>query len=266
MANKPLIRRPTALKDVPLGKTMVLEIAQRRRDPAWVEHLLSEFDLDQIGFPIVSQRDGKFWIIDGQHRIEALKRFLGDGWERQIIQCKTYSGLSAQQEAELFLRYNDVRQVRTFDKFMVGVTAERHDEVAIKRIVEAQGLHISASKNQSGGISAVGVLKRLHSRSDEATLAKTLRIVRDAYGDTGLEAVVIDGIGHLCKRYNGALDEQVAKNKLGAARGGVKGLVNRAAELKLRTGNSMPICVAAAAVDIINSGRGGAKLASWWSE
>lgn len=256
----------SVMKDVPLGKMSVLPIAQREYREARVNRLVSRFDLDRIGFLIVSDRGSAFHIIDGQHRWRALGAFLGDGWETQKVQCKVYSGLTDADEAELFLAYNDTLTVTVSDKFRAAVTAGRELETAVVRVVKNQGLKISKSRT-NGGITAVGILCKVLERSDELVLARSLRIIRDAYGEPGLESHVIDGMAHLCQRYNGSLDEEYAKEKLGGARGGVKGLLNRASEIRLRTGNSLPVCVAASAVDIINSGRGGGKkLPSWWAE
>ena len=257
-------QRRTVIKDVPLAKMVVSDLNQRARNEARVDHLLNDFDVDQIGYPIVSERGGYFYIVDGQHRIEALKRWLGAGWETQKIACAVYCELSESEEAEMFLRHNDVLQVRAFDKFNVAVSAGRPSEVAIRRAVEAQGLTIGQGKTP-GAISSVSTLMRVYQRSDAATLGRTLRLIRDAFGDAGFEAGVIDGIGHLCKRYNGQLDDEAAKQKLGSVRGGVKGLLNRAEEIRLRTGGTRGRSIAAAAVDIINSGRGGNKLPSWWA-
>ncbi len=49
-----------------------------------------------------------------------------------------------------------------------------------------------------------------------------------------------------------------------ASKFGVSGLTNKAETLRKQTGNPRGHCIAAAAVEIINSGRGGKKLASWW--
>lgn len=103
-------------------------------------------------------------------------------------------------------------------------------------------------------------------RSGGSVLARSLGIIRDAYGDPGLEAAVIDGIGLLCARYNGELDVPLAVKKLGNAFGGVNGLLGKAENLRQKTGNAKGHCVAAAAVEIINSGRGGSKLPGWWRE
>jgi len=52
--------------------------------------------------------------------------------------------------------------------------------------------------------------------------------------------------------------------KLSKANGGVNGLLNKAEVLRRSTGNQKGQCVAAAAVEVINKGRGGKKLPSWW--
>lgn len=262
---KNTVPKKTVLKDVPLAKMRVSDLSQRSLNESRVDHLLHDFDLDQLGYPIVSERDGFFYIIDGQHRIAGLKEWLGKGWESQSLTCAVYHGLTEAEEAEMFLRHNDVLQVKVFDKFKASVNAGRDAEVTVKRTVEAQGLTI-AQGHTPGAIGAVGTLMRVYRESDAETLARALRLIRDSFGDTGFEAVVISGMGSLCKRYNGQLDEETAKRKLSHMHGGVKGLLNRAEEIRLRTGGTRGHSVAAAAVDVINSGKGGKKLPSWWAE
>lgn len=263
MAKAQKIEAPGTIKRVPLGKMHSSPRTQREIKWHRVDHLVASMDLDQIGLPVLSERGGEFYIIDGQHRVEALKKWLGDGWEKQQIECRVYTGLSEAQEAEKFDRLNDVLAVSAFDKFRVRVVAGRTVETSIQSLVESEGLCIS-KEGVPGAIRAVGTLRRIYNRSDGATLSKALRIIRDAYGDAGFEARVIDGIGHLCQRYNGVLEEKAAIDRLSKAHGGVKGLLGKAEVLHKQTGNAKAHCVAAAAVDIINSRRGGKKLPSWW--
>jgi hypothetical protein len=110
----------------------------------------------------------------------------------------------------------------------------------------------------------VATLRRVYARGGAAVLSKALRIIRDAYGEAGLDGPVIDGIGLLCQRYDGQLAEQRAVDRLAAAHGGVSGLRSRAGQLRQTTGTAMAQCVAAAAVEVINRGPGGTKLPSWW--
>lgn len=256
------VEREARLRWVPISKMKVSPVAQRQLNQARVDRLAAEFDLEQLGTPTVSERDGSFYLIDGQHRIEMLRQI---GWDDQQVQCWTYTGLTEEDEADKFDRLNDVLAVHAFDKFRVRVTAGREEETDIDRIVRANGMCVSR-ESVPGAIGAVGTLRRIYARSDGKTLGRALRIIREAYGDPGLEAAVLDGIGLLCQRYNGDLDDAAAVDKLSKAHGGVNSLLGKAEVLRQRTGNYKSHCVAAAAVDIINSGKGGKKLPSWWKQ
>lgn len=253
-------QRAARLRWVPIAQMKVNPLAQREINPARVDRLANEFDLEQMGFPTVSMRGGSFFIIDGQHRIEAL-RLIGFGDES--IQCQTYEGLTENEEAEMFLKLNDYLAIPVIPKYRAALTAGRPIESDIDRIVRSLGLVVSKDK-LPGGVQAVGTLRRVYTRSGPAVLSRTLRLIRDAYGDSGMEAAVIDGMGLLCQRYNGELDESVALDKLTKAHGGVNGLLGKAETLRRSTGNFKNHCVAAAAVEIINAGKGGKKLPSWW--
>lgn len=253
------VERAARLKWIPLDAMKINPLAQRELNQARVDHLAASFDLEQIGVPTVSNRDGSYWIIDGQHRMEALRSC---GFADELVQCWVYEGLTSEQEAELFLKLNDTLAVAAIPKYRSAVHAGRPVESDIDRIVRSVGLVVSKDKIP-GAIGAVGTLRRVYARGP-GVLARSLRIIRDAYGDGGLEAPVIDGIGHLCARYNGELNEHDAIEKLSKAHGGVNGLLNKAEVLRRSTGNAKGQCVAAAAVDTINSGRGGKKLPSWW--
>lgn len=254
------VERVARLRWVSIDKMRVSAMAQRELNQARVDHLAAHFDPEQIGHPVVSERDGNYWIIDGQHRIEALKQI---GWGDQSVQCEVYDGLTDTDEAELFLVRNDTLTVHALDKFKVGVNADRAVETDINRIVLSNNLVVSRDKIP-GAIAAVGTLQRVYKRGGGPILSRTLRIVRDAYGDPGMEAAVIDGLGHLCQRYNGDLNDSEAVAKLTKAHGGVNGLLGKAENIRRKTGNPKALCVAAAAVEIINSGKGGKKLPSWW--
>lgn len=246
-----------------LGNMAIPPHAQREMKPAKVDAILADFDLDVFGVITVSERRGIFYIIDGQHRVEAIKRWEGDGWEDLRVECRVYRGLTEAEEANKFDRLNDSMPVSVFDKFRIRVNAGRDEETKIQKIVEREGLKISKGV-VPGGISAVGTLRRVYMRANEKALSKTLRIIRDGFGDAGFEAAVIDGLGHMCQRYDGLIDEKSAATALGNMRGGVKGLLNKASIIHEKVGGLRAHCVAAAAVEVINAGKGGKKLQSWW--
>ena len=253
------MERDARLRWVPISQMKVNPLAQRDLTEARVDELLASFALEELGTPTLNLRSGTYWIIDGQHRIEALRR-LGFGGEK--VQCWVYEDLSSEQEAEKFLKLNNVLVVQSIPKFRAAVHAGRPVESDIDRIVRSAGLVVTRDKSP-GAIGAVGTLHRVYARGPEV-LARTLRIVKEAYGDAGLEAFVIDGVGHVCARYNGDLNDDDVIARLQKASGGVGGLLNKANVLKFSTGNQKGQCVAAALVDTINVGRGGKKLPSWW--
>lgn len=254
------VERAAHLQWVLIPKMSVTAVQHERYKQSHVDHIVANFDLEQLGTPTVNLRDDVFWIIDGQHRIAALK---GIGYGDQHVQCWTYSGLTEEEEYERFLKLNDTLTVTPMTKFRAGIGAGRLVECDIDRIVRAQDLVVSRDKIQ-GGISAVGTLMKIYARGGPVVLRKTLCLIRDTYGDSGLQAPVLDGIGLFVQRYEGEVDTKRAVDKWTAANGGVSGLTNRAEMLRKQTGNQKGQCVAAAAVEIYNQGRGGKKLTPWW--
>lgn len=254
------VERSARLKWVPIPQMKVSPVAQRDLNQARVDRLAAAFDIEQLGTPTVNERDGGYYILDGQHRIEALRQI---GWGDQQVQCWVYVDLTDEEMADRFDRLNDVLAVHAFDRFRIRVNAGREVECDIDRIVRASGLIVSRD-SLPGAISAVGTLSRVYNRAGGMVLGRTLRIIRDAFGDPGLEAPVIDGIGLLVQRYAEELDDAFAVDRLKKVNGGANGLLGKAEILRRSTGNAKGHCVAAAAVELINGTRGGKRLPSWW--
>jgi uncharacterized protein DUF6551 len=254
--------REARLQWVPLALMVVSPVAQREITPSRVDKMVANFDLEKLGTPTVNRRDAKWWIVDGQHRVEALRAI---GWADQQIQCWTYDGLTEEEEAEAYLSLNDVLPQKAYDKFRISITAGREAECDIDRIVRSQDLVVSRDKID-GSVSCVGTLLKIYHRDGAKVLRRALRIAYDAFGNTGLEVAVLDGMGLLCGRYNGDLEDQVATAKLGKIQRGADGLMQKAELIRRSTGIQRSQAVAAAAVEIINAGRGGKKLPSWFRE
>ena len=256
----PKIERSARLKWVPIDKIKVNPLAQRDVNQSRVDHLVANLDLDQLGNPVVSQRDGAFWVLDGQHRIEAMRAF---GFDTEPVQCWVHEGLDSEQEAEVFLKLNDVLPVSAFDRFTKAVHAGRTAESDIDRIVKSVGCLVTRDKVDNG-IGAVAALRYVYSLGP-GTLARTLATIRDAYGTGGFDNSIIRGIGLVCSRYDAAsLDAALAVQKLQKAARGADGLLQKAEIVRRTTGVSKSVAVAAAAVETINGSGKGRKIPSWW--
>ena len=260
--------RQAKLKWVPVAKMQVSPVAQRDFRQARIDELAANFDPEQMGAPTVNIRtDGGVWIIDGQHRIEGYKGWMGDGkWEDQSIQCFVYEGLNEEEEADIFLKLNDTLQVTSFDRFRIAVTAGRPVETEIDRIVRANHLRISRNRTgiEVGSTRAVTTLMRIYKRSGPQGLAKTLRIAWNAYGQDGLESMVLDGLGLVVGRHADINEDEFARklqHKLS-----ITPLLSGAERYYTTQRASKANCVAASAVDIYNrkTPRRSEKLPLWW--
>lgn len=96
---------------VPLYKMMVLDSSeiiaprehyQREIKNQRVKRIVKDFDERIANEPKVSYRDGKYYVFDGQHTIDACK--VMNGGEDLPILCKVYMGMDEKEEALLFAK------------------------------------------------------------------------------------------------------------------------------------------------------------------
>ncbi len=255
------LNRKARLEWVPLGQMKINLQAQGDRKQHRVDFLVNHMIEEELGAFTVSLRNETYFVVDGQHRREALMERIGDGWEDFEVQCWTYFDLTEAEEAEKYLLLADHPSKRLDEKFAVALTAGRPDELDINRIVQANGQNISRDRNR--GITSIGKLQKVYGL-DPATLGMDVRIVDQAWGTAGFDADIILGIGHFCHRYNGRIDEPRAIKKFGNVRQGHRGLLEKARLIREQLGKPLYQCVAAAATDVYNKGPGG-KLPGWWA-
>lgn len=253
-------QRQSHLRWVRLGDLRPHPQAQREFRPHRAEKLAATFSLEAMGFIVVSQHSDVFWVIDGQHRVYAL-RLIGFA-DDDVLQCEVYENLSLEEEAELFLTRNDSLTVAALDRFRTAVTAGRRAETEVDACVRAQGLVIG----RRGSITAVSALMDAYKRTGVIGLGKTLRIIRDAYGETGFEGAVIQGTALTIQRYNGRIDEDQMIKALANAAGGLNGLLTQAAKTREALGQSRAQCIAATEVALYNRGNQTKRVPGWWKD
>lgn len=260
------IKRQAHIRTVKLGEIRVSPSAQRDLNQARVAKILDAIDMERIGTLTVSYRDSFYWLIDGQHRYNALKDYFGEGFEEWEVEAWCYYDLTEEQEAEKFLQHNDVLAVSAFDKFRIGVEAKRPLESDVDRIVRSLGLKVTRGKGH-GSVSAVSALLSTYKKYGPRGLVRSLHVIRDAFGDQGFESVIVSGVALFLGRYDGRIDDERLIKKLNATMGGVKGVQNRSVVTRDRTGKTVPECIAAVITEIYNAGlRGTASLGSWWKD
>lgn len=242
-------------------------IAQRRFSRSQAEEYAANFDLNKFGIPAVNWRDGIYWIVDGQHRVEALKLFFAPGDPGQI-DCNVYEDLTDAEMAELFIGLNTRRAVNAFDLFLTSCTAERTRESEIRRVVESNHCRISQEKDVDC-IGSVGALCFIHERAGATVLGQTIRTVRDGFAGDPLafDGQLLRGIANVYNRFNGKTNEKALIAALSDLQHGPRQILRKAEALREKTGNQKSQCIAATIVDIYNKGMGprdAKRLPSWW--
>ena len=112
---------------------------QRPVEPEDVDRLIAKWD-DRLLTPlVVSFRDGKFNVVDGQHRIAAMRKMADGG--NVTVPCLIYTGLSYEQEAELYFKLDQSKgRLRLSHATKALLESGTDAEVLeIKRLVEAAG-------------------------------------------------------------------------------------------------------------------------------
>jgi hypothetical protein len=267
MAKQPS-RKPSKIRPVPIAHMRIPPalVCQREFRKAHGDRIAAELDLNKLGYPIINHRDGNFWVVDGQHRVYALKQ---NGFEKDMLDCEVYEDLTDAEMADIFLGRDARKPIPLYDKFHVACTAGRRRERDIQRAVEANGQKIARSKDE--GISAVGALGTVYDRSGDVVLGQVVRTINVGFGGDPMafDSAVIEGLGLVFNRYNGRTNEKQLGLRLSTLRQGARELLRKAEAIRVRTGSQKKQCVAAAVVDLYNKSEGPRskdRLPSWWKE
>ena len=185
------IERAARLRWVPLAQMRVNPLAQRDLNQARVSALAAAFDPELMDAPTVNHRGDWYYLLDGQHRVAALKLWM-PSWQDQQVQCWTYEGLSEAQEAGRSLALNDSLPVRAFAKFKVSIQAGRDTEGDVDRIVRALGLRIvCVGIRHEAAPELAGLVERFY----WSRVAQLGRMIR-CFQREGVERIVMAGKIH----------------------------------------------------------------------
>jgi hypothetical protein len=224
-------------------------------------------DLNKLGHPVINFRDGIYWVVDGQHRVYALRQC---GFENDVLDCDVYTNLTDSEMADLFLGLDDRRAISPYDKFFISCTAGYVREREIRQMVEDLGLKIQRGRVESG-VGCVSALCRVYDKSGLRVLEQALRVLKAAFAADlqAFDAALVEGLGLVFNRYTTHVNEDDMATQLMAVGSGARGVLRRAESQRERTGGQKVQCVAAVVVEIYNRGLGSkskGRLPSWWKE
>ncbi len=158
------------------------KLYQRSLNAGRVESIVAHFDERIANEPKVSYRDGRYFVVDGQHTLAA--RVQMNGGKPILIRCKVYYALSEKQEALMFAeQFGESAALTVGAKFRALLFGEDPEAIAFRNATESTGIKLSFTGTRRNCQlcclkTAFGCFKRVGS----ALYTESLRIIVDAWG------------------------------------------------------------------------------------
>lgn len=240
------------MKTVRLSELRTNPKVNRDIDQNWVDRLVKNWHAEAVGVPIVASQNGHYIILDGQHRVEALRQM---HIEDRRLQVRVIEGLNISEMARLFVELNEDRGIPAYTKFEKRVTAGDPDASAIAGIVGRVGL-ILRNEPRDRNVGAVVALERVY-RFDgtgsilEMALITTLGALGE--GSENFNGNIIQGIGQFYRRFPTA-DQARLVTVLKKNGGGGYGLLGKGKSLREINGGSLAANITEVLIRLYNRG------------
>lgn len=181
------------IKCVPIDE-IDLGLYQRELKPSKVRKMTDYFVPDVMGFPLLSFRNGKYFCMDGQHRIQALKHM---GYKE--VWCQIITDLLYEEECRRFNILNTGRtQLNANQIFHCRV--EEKEQTAIELVKMFKKYKYTYNKNTSvkddNVIGAVSKFDKMLKKYGMSMVERVLKVLRGAWlGDKeSLTSSIITGL------------------------------------------------------------------------
>lgn len=233
---------------------------QRPVNPREVDRLIREWDERLLDPITVSFRDGKFYVVDGQHRISAMRKM--NGGNGVMVNCKVYSGLTYEQEAALCYRLDKAKKRLSLSQSTNALAESGTDPetTEIRELVENCGFvwALGKSKGKTGEIVTTRALVNAYRLLGGAAFTRMLQVLWDTWeGDPrSLTASVLSGMALFVKTYETEMNDRTFVKRLSQAD---PDEINRRGRADFSTSNTA-LRFARVILEKYNGQRGGRKL------
>ena len=193
---------------------------QRPVETEDVDKLIAKWNPCLLTPIVVSFRDGNFNVVDGQHRIAAMRKMAGGG--DVTVPCIIYTGLTYEQEAELYYMLDQTRgklRLGHATKALVesGADAEIID---VKQRVEDAGFvwALDRPTGEPFEISTTRAVINAYRLLGGAAFSRMLGLIAGAGHGTpnSLKASIFSGMALFVKTYETELVDQIFIKRLSA--------------------------------------------------
>ena len=176
---------------------------QRPIDVKEVRKIVTHWDENQVNPPKVSYRNGKFYVFDGQHTINALK-LRNNGKDVDVL-CRVYTGLTYEDEARLFAAQNGIsKAVSKAQRVKALYEAKDPDVMAVLEIVLSHGRSdLSAMSDASKQFWAFAKALDIYKKRGANRVDTIMGIIDLAWGTDfdGYRSKILSGLNILLDTY-----------------------------------------------------------------
>lgn len=167
-----------------------------------VNAIKGSFREDLVQPVLVSFREGKYYIVNGQHTAQAIYELNGND-PNTPIKCHVKTGLTYEQEADLYYNVNTYTQpLSTLDLTIGRIEANDAEAIRFRDVIESCGYVIGTNTNSS--INAISLAWKLFRKDDGEHLTRVLSLTHACWPNnkSGVDRRIIEGIS-LFLQYHG---------------------------------------------------------------
>ena len=177
-----------------------------------IDKIIREWNPRKLTPAVVSFRDGKFNLVDGQNRAEAMRQMAGG--KDVIVPCIIHTGMTYQEEADMYAALDTDKTPLTPRQHTKALVEAGSDPkiMDIRRLVEENGF-TWALDTQTGvpyEIAPVRTLINAYQLLGGAAFSRMLALMAGAWQGTphSLRSSMLSGMALFLKTYEPELDDQ----------------------------------------------------------
>jgi len=191
-------------------------IYQRPYDYGRAAWIADHYDNRLLGTLLVSHRGGKYYVIDGQHRLIALRK-LG------VVDapCVIMTGLNERKEAELFRQFNTQRKALDRGDVLLAKLVS-YDQDAMDMVSKITDAGFTCSTRPQGqranrvNITAVAAIERAYKLLRGSQFGEMLTALGEVWphDKDAVCASMLNGVSYFWSLYGDEFDDKVMRETL----------------------------------------------------
>jgi hypothetical protein len=191
---------------------------------------------------IAERKDGTFWVVDGNHTLNALKIL---GIEK--VSCDVFQSSGRDDESPLFVRLNTAGEEKgksctPYEVYIAGLSCNDSNYMAIKELMDSVGVEIASGRHSnSKKVICIGILLN-RIKCQPLALKEAIHFIKNVWPDdnNAWNAPIIMG----CIGIVGALDESNTKRAMNNLRKySCESLINKASAIAKATDTRRQQCI-----------------------